>query len=91
MKKRFSEVPIVSLLREGETGGKTVEQICRDHGVLQPTYYLWKRTGPTNPTSAVAVENHTPRRAPVDGPAPPSQLASPQRCKSTWLTQTMWV
>lgn len=43
MKKRFSEEQIVSILREGETGGKTIEQICRDHGLSQPTYYVWKR------------------------------------------------
>lgn len=43
MKKRFSEEQIVSILREGQAGGKTVEQLCRGHGISQPTYYVWKR------------------------------------------------
>ena len=43
MKKRFSEEQIVAILREGQMGQKTIEQLCRKHGVSQPTYYLWKR------------------------------------------------
>jgi putative transposase len=43
MKKRFSEEQIVGILREAELGNKTVEQICRDHGVSENTYYGWKR------------------------------------------------
>lgn len=43
MKKRFTEEQIVAILREGEAGQKTVEQLCREHGISQPTYYVWKR------------------------------------------------
>ena len=43
MKKRFSEEQIVAILREGQIGDKSVEQICREQGVSQPTYYVWKR------------------------------------------------
>ena len=43
MKKRFSEEQIVVILRNGESGEKTVEQLCREHGVSQATYYGWKR------------------------------------------------
>lgn len=43
MKKRFSEEQIVGILREGQTGQKTVEELCRAHGIAQPTYYVWKR------------------------------------------------
>lgn len=43
MKKRFSEEQIVSILREAQSGQKTVEQLCRDHGIATPTYYAWKR------------------------------------------------
>jgi putative transposase len=43
MKKRFSEEQIVVILRGGESGEKTVEQLCREHGVSPATYYGWKR------------------------------------------------
>ncbi len=43
MKKRFSDEQIVGILREGATGEKTVAQICREHGIAEPTYYTWKR------------------------------------------------
>ena len=43
MKKRFSEEQIVAILREGQVSQKSVEQLCREHGVSQPTYYAWKR------------------------------------------------
>lgn len=43
MKKRFTEEQIVAILREGQTGQKTVEQVCRERGISQPTYYVWKR------------------------------------------------
>jgi putative transposase len=43
MKKRFTEEQIVAVLREGQSGAKTVEELCRAHGVSQPTYYAWKR------------------------------------------------
>lgn len=43
MKKRFTDEQIVAILREGQTGQKTVELLCRDHGIAQPTYYGWKR------------------------------------------------
>ena len=43
MKTRFSEEQIVAILREGQAGERTVEQLCRAHGIAQPTYYGWKR------------------------------------------------
>jgi putative transposase len=43
MKKRFTEEQIVAILREGQSGQKTVEQLCREQGVAEPTYYGWKR------------------------------------------------
>ena len=43
MKKRFTEEQIVAILQEGQVGQKTVEQLCRGHGISQPTYYVWKR------------------------------------------------
>jgi putative transposase len=43
MKKRFSEEQIVLMLRDGEACQKTVDQLCREHGVSPATYYGWKR------------------------------------------------
>ena len=43
MKKRFTEEQIVAILRDCQSGSKTIEQLCREHGVSQPTYHAWKR------------------------------------------------
>jgi Transposase. len=40
-KSRFSETQIIKILKEQESG-KTVNDICRDHGISQPTFYNWK-------------------------------------------------
>lgn len=41
MKSRFTEEQIIKILEEGRAGHK-VADLCRQHGVSQPTYYLWK-------------------------------------------------
>ena len=38
---RFTEVQIVKILSE-ENQGKTVNEICRNHGISQGTFYKWK-------------------------------------------------
>ena len=43
MKRRFSDEQIVLMLREFEAGQKTVAEICRQHGISEPTFYGWKR------------------------------------------------
>lgn len=40
-KSRFSETQIIKILKEQEAG-KAVNDICRDHGISQPTFYNWK-------------------------------------------------
>jgi putative transposase len=43
MKKRFTEEQIVGFLREAQIGGKTVEQLGREHGFSANSFYVWKR------------------------------------------------
>lgn len=40
-KSRFSEAQIVSVLKEADAGMK-VADVCRKHGISEPTYYKWK-------------------------------------------------
>ena len=40
-KSRFTEEQIIRVLEEVQTGLK-VEQVCRKHGISQPTNYNWK-------------------------------------------------
>jgi putative transposase len=41
-KKRFTEEQIVSILKKVEAG-KTVAEVCREHGVSEQSYYRWRR------------------------------------------------
>lgn len=41
MKKRFTEEQIIQVLDEAKMGMR-VEEVCRKHGISQPTYYNWK-------------------------------------------------
>lgn len=41
-KSRFTESQIVAILKEADAGMKVAE-VCRAHGISQPTYYVWKR------------------------------------------------
>lgn len=38
---RFTETQIVAILQEADAGLK-VADVCRKHGISQPTYYNWK-------------------------------------------------
>ncbi len=40
-KSKFTETQIVAMLREQEAG-KSVADLCREHGVSPPTFYSWK-------------------------------------------------
>ena len=41
MEKRFTEEQIIGVLKEAEAGMKVFE-LCRKHGISEPTYYNWK-------------------------------------------------
>ena len=40
-KSKFTESRIVAILKETDAGMK-VADVCRKHGISQPTYYNWK-------------------------------------------------
>ena len=40
-KTRFTETQIIKILKQQELG-KTVGDICREHGISQATFYNWK-------------------------------------------------
>jgi len=40
-RKRFSEEPIIGILKEAAAGA-TAAEVCRRHGVSETTYYRWK-------------------------------------------------
>ena len=40
-KSRFSEQQIINILKQADAGVK-VQDLCRQHGVTDATYYKWK-------------------------------------------------
>lgn len=44
-KSNFSESQIISILRSQESG-RNVNDICREHGISQGTFYNWKTKYP---------------------------------------------
>lgn len=41
-RNKFTEAQIIKVLKEEESG-KTVNDICREQGIHQSTYYNWKK------------------------------------------------
>lgn len=42
MKKRFSEEQVIGILREGETDGAVIRDICRKHNITEQTFFRWR-------------------------------------------------
>ena len=40
-KSRYTETPIVKILKEVE-GGRLIKEVCREYGISDATYYNWK-------------------------------------------------
>lgn len=40
-RSKFSESQILKILKEVE-GGRTARDVCREHGISEPTYYKWR-------------------------------------------------
>lgn len=40
-RSKFTESQIISIIAE-QNAGKSVTDICREHGISQPTFYGWK-------------------------------------------------
>ena len=46
MKKRYTAEQIIQMLRDADAriaGGSTVDQVCRDLGISDATYYTWRK------------------------------------------------
>lgn len=40
-RKRYTEEQIIRMLNEAEAG-KTAKDLCREHGISEKTFYLWR-------------------------------------------------
>lgn len=41
-KSNFTETQILAIVAEAESGRK-IQDICREHGITQPTFYNWRK------------------------------------------------
>ena len=42
-KSRFTEEQVERILSKGDKGDKTITEVCREHGISEPTFYNWRK------------------------------------------------
>lgn len=42
-RKHYQEEQIIRILREAERGDKSIGEVCREHGITEPTFYRWRK------------------------------------------------
>ena len=42
-RNRFTEEQVIRILKKAESSGQTVTEICRKHGVVEQTFYRWRK------------------------------------------------
>jgi putative transposase len=42
MQKRFTEEPIIGVLREAEVDGAVIREDCRKHNITEQTFFRWR-------------------------------------------------
>ncbi len=54
---QFSEVQIITILREAEAGKERIEALCRKHGISEATFYRWRnKFGGMEPSDAARLK-----------------------------------